>query len=128
MSRRPDHVVSLKRDPQCSSPQASLVLIYRPPVEGTEGYLFLLAFLMCFRRERKDTIGFSLVFRCHFVHACASGLMSSPVPRIHCNSCEKESTPVDRRRSSRVDKNAAIENEEAPNCGAKKSLFLAAFA
>ncbi|GFY78646.1 hypothetical protein TNIN_72251 [Trichonephila inaurata madagascariensis] len=55
-------------------------------------YFFPL-FLMCFRRERKDTIGFSLVFRCHFVHACASGLKSSPVPRIHCNSCEKESTP-----------------------------------
>ncbi|GFT23391.1 transposase [Trichonephila clavipes] len=30
MSRCPDQVVSLKRDPQCLSPQASLVLIYRP--------------------------------------------------------------------------------------------------
>ncbi|GFY10182.1 hypothetical protein TNCV_2628611 [Trichonephila clavipes] len=30
MSRYLDQVVSLKRDPQCLSPQASLVLIYRP--------------------------------------------------------------------------------------------------
>ncbi|GFT17549.1 hypothetical protein TNCV_4807861 [Trichonephila clavipes] len=30
MSKCPHQVVSLKRDPQCLSPQASLVLIYRP--------------------------------------------------------------------------------------------------
>ncbi|GFT57059.1 hypothetical protein TNCV_1691201 [Trichonephila clavipes] len=30
MDRCPDQVVNLKRDPQCLSPQASLVLIYRP--------------------------------------------------------------------------------------------------
>ncbi|GFU55768.1 uncharacterized protein TNCV_2969371 [Trichonephila clavipes] len=30
MSRCPDQVVSLKRDPQCLSPQANLVLFYRP--------------------------------------------------------------------------------------------------
>ncbi|GFV10991.1 hypothetical protein TNCV_2383091 [Trichonephila clavipes] len=33
MSRYPDQVVSLKRDPQCLSPQASLILIYRPTEE-----------------------------------------------------------------------------------------------
>ncbi|GFX04308.1 uncharacterized protein TNCV_3974561 [Trichonephila clavipes] len=33
MSRCPDQVASLKRDPQCLSPQASLVLIYRPTDE-----------------------------------------------------------------------------------------------
>ncbi|GFU85099.1 uncharacterized protein TNCV_1553621 [Trichonephila clavipes] len=30
MSSYPDQVVSLKRDPECLSPQANLVLIYRP--------------------------------------------------------------------------------------------------
>ncbi|GFW78627.1 uncharacterized protein TNCV_4260501 [Trichonephila clavipes] len=34
MNRCPDQVVSLKRDPQCLSPQASLVLIYRPTAVG----------------------------------------------------------------------------------------------
>ncbi|GFV91433.1 uncharacterized protein TNCV_899501 [Trichonephila clavipes] len=30
MSRCPDQVVSLKRDPQCLSPRESVILIYRP--------------------------------------------------------------------------------------------------
>ncbi|GFW42039.1 hypothetical protein TNCV_1904971 [Trichonephila clavipes] len=34
MSRCPDHMVSLKRDPQCLSHQASLVLIYRSTAVG----------------------------------------------------------------------------------------------
>ncbi|GFV57753.1 uncharacterized protein TNCV_4463511 [Trichonephila clavipes] len=34
MSRYSDQVVSLKRDPQRLSPQASLVLIYRPTTVG----------------------------------------------------------------------------------------------
>ncbi|PRD19081.1 UNVERIFIED_CONTAM: hypothetical protein NCL1_58484 [Trichonephila clavipes] len=34
MSRCADQVVSLKRDPQCLSPRASLVLIYRPTALG----------------------------------------------------------------------------------------------
>ncbi|GFU57146.1 hypothetical protein TNCV_1780081 [Trichonephila clavipes] len=34
MSRCPDQVVSLKRDSQCLSPQASLVLINRPTAVG----------------------------------------------------------------------------------------------
>ncbi|GFT17527.1 hypothetical protein TNCV_4807671 [Trichonephila clavipes] len=33
MSRCPDQVASLKRDPQCLSPQASLVLLYQPTEE-----------------------------------------------------------------------------------------------
>ncbi|GFV47866.1 uncharacterized protein TNCV_3414831 [Trichonephila clavipes] len=37
MSRCPDQVVSLKRDPQCLSPQASLLLIYRPTALGMKG-------------------------------------------------------------------------------------------
>ncbi|GFW71728.1 uncharacterized protein TNCV_219421 [Trichonephila clavipes] len=37
MSRCPDQVVSLTRDPQCLSPQASLVLIYRPTAVGMKG-------------------------------------------------------------------------------------------
>ncbi|GFX98137.1 hypothetical protein TNCV_4907821 [Trichonephila clavipes] len=37
MSRCPDLVVCLKRDLQCLRPQASLVLIYRPNVEGMKG-------------------------------------------------------------------------------------------
>ncbi|GFT95942.1 transposable element Tcb1 transposase [Trichonephila clavipes] len=36
-SRCPDQVVSLKRDPQCLSPQASLVLIYRPTTVRMKG-------------------------------------------------------------------------------------------
>ncbi|GFU34861.1 hypothetical protein TNCV_2991821 [Trichonephila clavipes] len=34
ISRTPDQVVSLKRDPQCLSHQASLILIYRPTEVG----------------------------------------------------------------------------------------------
>ncbi|GFV74880.1 hypothetical protein TNCV_1041181 [Trichonephila clavipes] len=34
MSRYPDQVVSLKQDLQCVSPQASLILIYRPTAAG----------------------------------------------------------------------------------------------
>ncbi|GFU15579.1 uncharacterized protein TNCV_1170821 [Trichonephila clavipes] len=37
MSRYPDHVVSLMWDPQCLSPQASLVLSYRPTAVGIKG-------------------------------------------------------------------------------------------
>ncbi|GFW04571.1 transposable element Tc3 transposase [Trichonephila clavipes] len=37
MNRCPDLVVCLKRDLQCSRPQASLVLIYRPNVAGMKG-------------------------------------------------------------------------------------------
>ncbi|GFS77287.1 hypothetical protein TNCV_3758711 [Trichonephila clavipes] len=37
MDRCPEQVVSLKRDPQCLSPQASLVLIYRPTTAGMKG-------------------------------------------------------------------------------------------
>ncbi|GFV77461.1 uncharacterized protein TNCV_1069901 [Trichonephila clavipes] len=37
MSRCLDQVVSLKRDPQCLSPQESLVLIYRPTAVGMKG-------------------------------------------------------------------------------------------
>ncbi|GFW93701.1 uncharacterized protein TNCV_4542281 [Trichonephila clavipes] len=37
MSRCPDQVVSQKRDPQCLSPQTSLVLIYRPIAVGMKG-------------------------------------------------------------------------------------------
>ncbi|GFV81331.1 integrase catalytic domain-containing protein [Trichonephila clavipes] len=37
MSRCPDQVVSLKRDPQCLSPRTSLVHIYRPSVVGMKG-------------------------------------------------------------------------------------------
>ncbi|GFX72736.1 hypothetical protein TNCV_4063311 [Trichonephila clavipes] len=37
MCRCPDRVVSLKRDPQCLNPQASLVLIYRPTAVGVKG-------------------------------------------------------------------------------------------
>ncbi|GFW34505.1 hypothetical protein TNCV_501231 [Trichonephila clavipes] len=36
-SRCLDHVVSLKRDPQCLSPQESLVLIYRSTAVGMKG-------------------------------------------------------------------------------------------
>ncbi|GFX78096.1 hypothetical protein TNCV_972501 [Trichonephila clavipes] len=39
--RCPDHVVSLKRDPQCLSPQADLVLIYRPTVAGIKDLVHL---------------------------------------------------------------------------------------
>ncbi|GFU73642.1 hypothetical protein TNCV_3969571 [Trichonephila clavipes] len=37
LNRCPDQVVSLKRDPQCLSLQASLVLIYRSTAEGIKG-------------------------------------------------------------------------------------------
>ncbi|GFT17110.1 hypothetical protein TNCV_4738361 [Trichonephila clavipes] len=37
MSRCPDLMVSLKREPQCLSPQESLVLIYRPTAVGMKG-------------------------------------------------------------------------------------------
>ncbi|GFW99831.1 hypothetical protein TNCV_3420601 [Trichonephila clavipes] len=37
MSRCPDQVISLKRDTQCLSSQASLVLNYRPTVVGMKG-------------------------------------------------------------------------------------------
>ncbi|GFS57202.1 uncharacterized protein TNCV_491191 [Trichonephila clavipes] len=37
MSRCLDQVVSLTRDPQCLSPQVSMVLIYRPTVVGMKG-------------------------------------------------------------------------------------------
>ncbi|GFW12324.1 hypothetical protein TNCV_815791 [Trichonephila clavipes] len=37
MSRCPDQVVSLKRDTECLSPQASLVLIYRSTAVGMKG-------------------------------------------------------------------------------------------
>ncbi|GFY33328.1 hypothetical protein TNCV_1897801 [Trichonephila clavipes] len=41
MSRFPDQVVSLKRDPQCLSPQASLILVYRPTSVGMKGLVDL---------------------------------------------------------------------------------------
>ncbi|GFW92583.1 hypothetical protein TNCV_519001 [Trichonephila clavipes] len=41
MSRCPDQVVSQKRYPQCSSPQASLVLIHRPTAGGMKGQVDL---------------------------------------------------------------------------------------
>ncbi|GFY30034.1 hypothetical protein TNCV_4073471 [Trichonephila clavipes] len=41
MSRCPDQVVSLKRDPQCLGPQASLVLIYRYAAVGMKGSIDL---------------------------------------------------------------------------------------
>ncbi|GFU18833.1 hypothetical protein TNCV_1085721 [Trichonephila clavipes] len=37
MSRCPDQVVNLKRDAQCLSPQASLILIDRPTAVGRKG-------------------------------------------------------------------------------------------
>ncbi|GFW72913.1 hypothetical protein TNCV_830371 [Trichonephila clavipes] len=37
IGRCPDLMVCLKRDLQCLRPQASLVLIYRPNVEGMKG-------------------------------------------------------------------------------------------
>ncbi|GFV48142.1 uncharacterized protein TNCV_3554211 [Trichonephila clavipes] len=37
MSRCPDQVFSMKRDPQCLSPQASLVLVYRTTAVGMKG-------------------------------------------------------------------------------------------
>ncbi|GFX80176.1 uncharacterized protein TNCV_2108201 [Trichonephila clavipes] len=37
MSGCPDQVVSLKRDPQCLSPQVGLVLIYRPTAVRMKG-------------------------------------------------------------------------------------------
>ncbi|GFX40744.1 hypothetical protein TNCV_1218671 [Trichonephila clavipes] len=36
-SRCPDQVLSLKRDPKCPSPQASLVLVYRLIPVGMKG-------------------------------------------------------------------------------------------
>ncbi|GFY28411.1 hypothetical protein TNCV_1970661 [Trichonephila clavipes] len=39
MSRCPNQVVSLKRDPQCLRPQASLVLIYRPTAACVHNWL-----------------------------------------------------------------------------------------
>ncbi|GFX07631.1 hypothetical protein TNCV_4159011 [Trichonephila clavipes] len=41
ISRCPDKLVSLKRDPQCISPQASLVLIYQL-TEGKTGRIVLV--------------------------------------------------------------------------------------
>ncbi|GFT79423.1 hypothetical protein TNCV_604341 [Trichonephila clavipes] len=41
ISRCLDQVVSLKQDPQCLSPQASLVLIYRPTAVGMKGLVDL---------------------------------------------------------------------------------------
>ncbi|GFU94866.1 hypothetical protein TNCV_820891 [Trichonephila clavipes] len=59
MSRCPNQIVSLKRDPQCLSPQASLVLIYQPTnaVVNPTNAVFCLALgtgMVYYRKEMNN--------------------------------------------------------------------------
>ncbi|GFW56751.1 uncharacterized protein TNCV_4068311 [Trichonephila clavipes] len=75
MSRCPDQVDSLKRNPQCLSPQASLILIFRPTPVGMKG-----GKNDCDaerdRRERRDS-GFTGEKPCFSVNVEANRLMDN---------------------------------------------------